>query len=192
VSADLITSEQTGGPGAPSPARRPHLGVFIAGVAAAAALVVALVLSAGGAPMRAPALAPLVRLGGGPPVVLPGQHGAAHATAVVFFASWCPPCRAELPVVARVARREAASAGAVAFIGVDGNDEPATGLAFARASGVAFPVGEDPDSVVAPRFGLEGYPDIVFVGADGTIVGTARGAISASSLRGWLARLGAP
>jgi len=45
---------------------------------------------------------------------------------------------------------------------------------------------------VAPRFGLVGYPDIVFIGADGTVLGTARGAISASSLRGWLARLGAP
>ena len=78
--------------------------------------------------------------------------------AITFFASWCSPCRTELPMIARVASRRGRIGGAVSFVGIDGNDDPASGLAFARASGVTFPVGEDPASAVAPRFGLIGYP----------------------------------
>jgi AhpC/TSA family len=77
----------------------------------------------------------------------------------------------------------------VAFVGVDGNDEPASGLAFARASGVSFPVAEDTTSAVAPRFGLYGYPDTVFVDAHGDVAGVVRGPITKATLVAWLHRL---
>jgi cytochrome c biogenesis protein CcmG/thiol:disulfide interchange protein DsbE len=164
----------------------------LAGVAAAAAVLVGiLVVTADGGATRAPSVAPLDRLGGGAPVSLPSGQGSGRPTAVTFFASWCSPCRTELPVIARVASQEAASGVAVAFVGIDGNDDPAAGLAFARASGVAFPVGMDPASAVAPRFGLVGYPDTVFIDGKGEIAGIVRGPISEPTLRQWLQRLAA-
>ena len=51
----------------------------------------------------------------------------------------------------------------VVFLGVDGNDDPASGLAFARKSGVGFVVGADADSALAPKFTLVGYPGTVFI-----------------------------
>jgi len=158
-------------------------------VVAVAGAVVLLLSTAGTTTTRAPAVGPLVRLGGGPPVSLASGTEPRRPTAVTFFASWCSPCRAELPVIARVARQAAASGAAVSFVGIDGNDDPASGLAFARASGVAFPVGEDAASAVAPRFGLQGYPDTVFIDAKGDIAGIVRGPISESTLRGWVTRL---
>ena len=183
VVADEVVPAVGGGP-LPGSARRRRPWV-VALVVAVAALVVALVATAGSGTTRAPAVGPLPRLGGGAPVSLAPGHPAA----VTFFASWCSPCRTELPMIARVAGREAASGGKVTFLGIDGNDDPASGLAFARASGVTFAVGEDAASAVAPRFGLEGYPDTVFVDRAGNVAGIVRGPISAVTLQRWLTRL---
>lgn len=92
-------------------------------------------------------------------------------------------------MIAAVARREEAGGGRVQFVGVDGNDDPAAGLAFARASGVAFPVAADAYSEVAPKFTLVGYPGTVFIDAAGDIVATVHGPVSRPTLEAWVARL---
>ena len=92
-------------------------------------------------------------------------------------------------MIARVASREAAAGGRVDFVGIDGNDDPASGLAFARSSGVTFAVAEDDTSAIAPRFGLDGYPDTVFVDARGDVAGIVHGPISQATLQAWLTRL---
>ncbi len=152
------------------------------GLAAAVGLVIGLLVTGGSGPQRAPAFS-LPRLGGGPSVSFPLTGNEAHRPVVLtFFASWCGPCHAELPVVARVARQELAAGDGVVFLGVDGNDDPASGLAFARKSGVSFVVGANADSALAPRFGLVGYPGTVFIDASGTIVQTVRGPVSRATL----------
>jgi cytochrome c biogenesis protein CcmG/thiol:disulfide interchange protein DsbE len=158
-------------------------------VVLAAGLGLGLTVTDGGAGARVAPSFVLPRLGGGVPVSMPvpGHRGAP--VVVTFFASWCTPCQIELPMIARVARREIAGGGPVAFVGVDGNDDPASGLAFARSSGVAFPVAADAGSSVAPRYALVGYPDTVFVDATGRIAGTVHGAVTETVLHGWLARL---
>ena len=119
---------------------------------------------------------------------LPVAGDRGTPVVLTFFASWCTPCRTELPMIAGVARHQGAQRD-VAFVGVDGNDDPASGLAFARSSGVSFPVAVDADSSVAPRYGLVGYPDTVFVDATGRIAGTVQGPVSRPVLEDWLARL---
>jgi cytochrome c biogenesis protein CcmG/thiol:disulfide interchange protein DsbE len=162
-------------------------------------LAIGLVLAAGlwigltvaGAPVSqtAPAFS-LPRLGGGAPVSYPLTGKTAHRPVVLtFFASWCGPCHAELPMIARVARHDEASGGGVVFVGVDGNDDPASGLAFARKSGVAFAVGTNADSALAPKFTLVGYPGTVFIDGAGKIVKTVHGPVSQATLETYLDRL---
>jgi cytochrome c biogenesis protein CcmG, thiol:disulfide interchange protein DsbE len=161
-----------------------------AGVVVVCGLVAGLLATAGSSgPTPAPAFS-LARLGGGSPVRLPVlEDGKAVPVVVTFFASWCGPCHAELPVVARVASTLEASGTRVSFVGVDGNDLSSSGLALARSSGVTFPVGKDPDSAVAPRFGIPGYPATAFVDAGGDVVHVVRGPVSAVTLRSWAERI---
>ncbi|TML39357.1 MAG: redoxin domain-containing protein [Actinobacteria bacterium] len=109
-------------------------------------------------------------------------------TVVSFFASWCDPCRRELPVLAAAER---GAGGRVAFLGVAVRDSRSGALAMLDHAGVAYPAAADPDASVAGRFGLRGMPSTVFVAADGRVLGTVMGGLGTGRLNGWLARLGA-
>jgi cytochrome c biogenesis protein CcmG/thiol:disulfide interchange protein DsbE len=162
--------------------------IFV-GLVLAAGLFFGLTVAGGPAPQRAPAFT-LPRLGGGAPVSYPLTGTDLHRPVVLtFFASWCGPCHAELPVVARAARQEQASGGRVVFVGVDGNDGAASGLAFARKSGVSFAVAADTQSALAPRFTLVGYPGTVFIDGQGNVVDIVHGPVSRATLARNLARL---
>ena len=174
--------------GSRSPARRRWLSLAV-GAVVGIGLWLGLTVSDGSAGARAAASFTLPRLGGGAPVSLPVVGDGRTPVVLTFFASWCTPCRTELPMVARVARNEAATGGRVAFVGIDGNDDPASGLAFARQSGVTFPVGVDALSSVAPRYLLVGYPDTVFVDDTGHVAATVEGPVSRRVLQRWLVRL---
>ncbi len=159
------------------------------GIVVAAGLAIGLTVGVGSGPARAPAFS-LPRLGGGGTVSYPLTGAEAHKPVVLtFFASWCTPCRAELPMVAKVARQERAAGDKVVFVGVDGNDATSSGLAFARSSGVTFAVGANADSALAPKFTLFGYPGTVFIDGSGAIVKTVHGPVSHATLEAFVARL---
>jgi thiol-disulfide isomerase/thioredoxin len=102
---------------------------------------------AGGAPVRLDAL--------GRPAVLN------------LWASWCSPCRAELPVVQKFAD---AAGGSVAVLGVVTNDTRTAAAAFAEDIGVTFPAVFDKDAALQ-RSGLTPVvlPVTLFVDAQGRV-----------------------
>ena len=160
------------------------------GAALVSAAVVGLLLTASSSGPTTVAPFSLPSLRGGAPVSVPVvDHGTHYPVVLNFFASWCVPCRTELPQVATVANQLTAAGTQVAFVGVDGNDDSASGLSFAEQSGVRFPIGADNTSVVAPRFGIPGYPATVFIDASGAVVHVVRGPVSPSTLRDWAERI---
>ncbi len=159
------------------------------GLVLAGGLAAGLQLTSGTSAQWAPAFT-LPALGGGAPVAVPVRVGGMRLPVVVtFFASWCSSCLAELPMIAAEADRLEAAGTEIAFVGVDGNDDPASGLAFSRRSGVRFPVGSDAVSDVAPTFGVPGYPATVFVDAAGVVVHVVRGPVSRATLDRWATRI---
>jgi peroxiredoxin len=68
-----------------------------------------------------------------------------------FWGSWCAPCQAEAPVMARVAA-DTRSLG-VHFVGVDVREGPSAGLAFEQAHHIPFPSISDNSNVIAASFG---------------------------------------
>jgi thiol-disulfide isomerase/thioredoxin len=90
------------------------------------------------------------------------------------WASWCDPCRKELPWFANLARRYE---GRVAFIGVDSLDDRGAALDFLREYPTPFPHFSDPDGEVARVFfGGRAFPTTAFYTAEGKLATTHQGA----------------
>jgi thiol-disulfide isomerase/thioredoxin len=90
------------------------------------------------------------------------QHG--HLLFLDFYATWCVPCRTELPLVEQWSKRHP---GAV-VVPVDVGEPRAVALAFARKHGLRN-VALDPSGRAQALFGVEGFPTIVVIDAAGYI-----------------------
>jgi thiol-disulfide isomerase/thioredoxin len=123
------------------------------------------------APAGAPAAGPLrgvtVPCLGAPGTVDLGGAFAGRAAVLNVWASWCQPCRAELPALAEYARRP----GAVPVLGVDVRDDPRSGLALLRELGVALPSVTDPDDALRVALAVPPtLPVSYVVRPDGSVV----------------------
>ena len=84
-----------------------------------------------------------------------------------FFATWCAPCRAEMPELTRFATKFKEQP--FTLIGIDAHEEPALVDDFVKKVGVGFPVGID-EGPIAQRYGVISYPTTVIIGADGRVL----------------------
>jgi cytochrome c biogenesis protein CcmG, thiol:disulfide interchange protein DsbE len=97
---------------------------------------------------------------------------AGRPTVINFWASWCGPCKVELPLLARA---HGEWGDQVAFLGIDVQDASAQAWKSLTVAGVDYPQLEDPDGSTRAPFGWHsGLPLTVFVDARGRMVGTER------------------
>ena len=99
----------------------------------------------------------------------------------IFFASYCGPCRAEMPKIAKYLRTH--FLGRVAILAIDATDERPAGQAMVKGDGFTFPVGFDPNGVVTGGvFGFNYVPESAFVNAKGVVTEVYYGAIPKQQL----------
>jgi len=99
---------------------------------------------------------------------------------VNFFASWCPPCQQETPLIARFYK---ANGGHVIIVGVDGNATTAKAVAFVRAKGVSYPVGTDPQLITASAYNVSAFPQTFFLNSRHQVVFRVLGSITQAQLQ---------
>ncbi len=95
---------------------------------------------------------------------------------VNFWASWCPPCRAEHPALVRSAERYADDG--VTFLGVVYQDREAAAIEFLDELGRGYDHVVDPDGRAGVEFGVFGLPETFFIDRDGTIAAKITGQLN--------------
>jgi cytochrome c biogenesis protein CcmG/thiol:disulfide interchange protein DsbE len=91
------------------------------------------------------------------------------AVLVNFWASWCPPCRAEMPAIEKVYRTYKDLGLEVLAVNTTNQDEVDAASAFVQELGLTFPIPLDRTGAVSASYTLHGLPSSYFVDPDGVI-----------------------
>ena len=101
-----------------------------------------------------------------------------------FWATWCPPCKSELPDFDRVYADYGEDVVFMMVNMTDGSrDTVESASAFTADNGYSFPVYYDCDLDAAYTYGASSIPMTVLIGADGNIVGGQVGVLTEEQLR---------
>ena len=177
--------------GAPAPRRRSLR--WWAGLAGAVVVVAVGIVVTGGSEATDPLMsyderdAPGFELRGlADPEQVVSLAGADGPVLMNIWASWCVPCRREMPVL-QAAHEEYGDR--VRFIGVSHQDQRGAALEFLRETGVTYRSGFDPQGSTARAYGAFGLPTTYFITALGRIVATKTGELTGAELSSELDRL---
>jgi thiol-disulfide isomerase/thioredoxin len=116
---------------------------------------------------------------GGPGFALPDDL-AGRPLVLNVWASWCIPCRKEMPAFQSV---YAQARGKLGFLGVDYLDEESAARRLAVDTGVTYPLAADPKGTEVSKLRVSALPTTLFFSADGVLRGRRFGELDADRLR---------
>lgn len=106
---------------------------------------------------------------------------------VNVWATWCLPCRVEMPMLESTWKRHRDAGFVLLGASVDRGD-PATVRAFVTERGITYPIAIVDQSVTAALGGVRGYPTSVLIGRDGVVRHTVIGPVGPLTLEPALRR----
>ena len=107
-----------------------------------------------------------------------------------FWASWCPPCRSEMPAFDKLNTEKGDIVNVMMVNMTDGyRDDFDSVITFAEENGYGFPVYFDTGNKGAKGYGIFSLPTTVFINADGTVAETHMGAMSEETLNVYVDKL---
>lgn len=109
----------------------------------------------------------------GEPVSLEGLLKQNKAVLINFWATWCPPCREEIPDL--IGLQTKLKGKAFTILGVDVGESPRKVSNFAEKAGINYPVVLDEDTKVAEEYSVYGIPTTLLVSSEGKVLGEYHG-----------------
>ncbi|MDQ6932109.1 MAG: TlpA family protein disulfide reductase [Candidatus Eremiobacteraeota bacterium] len=104
------------------------------------------------------------------------RHYRGKVVLINLWASWCPPCRAEMPDLQRLATRYRTKG--VIVLGVDQGESARNAGAFAHSLGITFPILLDEEQRYGREFSALGLPTTIIVKPNGVIALGIDGALT--------------
>ena len=103
-------------------------------------------------------------------------HYRGKVVVMNLWASWCPPCRAEMPDLQRLSAAYAARG--VQVVGVNEGESPQRAAAFAQSLGIHFPIWVDADQRYGRLYAALGMPTTVVIDRNGIVLKGFDGALT--------------
>jgi len=100
-----------------------------------------------------------------------------------FWSSWCPPCRAESPVLSQVYQEYKDKGEPIEFIGIAIWDRDEDIRRFVDEFNLKYPIAVDPKGRIAIGYGVAGIPEKFFIDSSGTLKKKLIGPMNAGALR---------
>lgn len=132
-----------------------------------------------------------------PDFTLTDQNGDEHTLSgykgqtvfLNFWATWCPPCRGEMPEIQELYEEYGYNGGDLVVLGVAAPDLGQEGdaehiAAFLAENGYTFPVVMDGQGIYSYLYGIRAYPTTFMISADGSVYGYVEGALTGELMRG--------
>ncbi len=110
-----------------------------------------------------------------------------RAVVINFWATWCGPCRAEMPAIEEVYRRYGDGRLMVLAVNVEEDEERVA--PFVQRLGLSFPILLDRDGAVSRRYRVTGLPTTYLIRPDGTVDGVRLGPYTRALLQGRVEQL---
>ena len=104
-----------------------------------------------------------------------------------FWASWCPPCIDELPLLERTQKRISPQGATV--LGINYKDLPEKAQSFERRFKLSYPSLRDRDGEYAEDYGSRAFPETFVIDRQGRIAAKRRGPVTQEWLDGTLPKL---
>ena len=97
------------------------------------------------------------------------QNIGNKAVMLIFWASWCPSCRTEVPKLNELASKYAGRGMEFIGVNVGYNDTYKRAKAFAEKTGMTYPNLFDSTGTIGEQYGLQGVPTVVIADKKGFI-----------------------
>jgi peroxiredoxin len=92
---------------------------------------------------------------------------AGQVVLINAWATWCPPCKAEMPDLNTY--YQAHQGEGFVILAINAGDSASVAAAFANQKGLAFPVLLDPNMHLLTSLGVQSFPTSILVSADGVV-----------------------
>lgn len=112
---------------------------------------------------------------------------AGKPVIVNFWATWCDPCKAEMPLFESIYRQQSN----VVVLGVNYNEPVNVIRRFIEERGLTFPILLDEEGKIAEKFQVFGFPTTYFIDRDGILRETYVGQLDEVMLSTYLEKIGA-
>jgi cytochrome c biogenesis protein CcmG, thiol:disulfide interchange protein DsbE len=106
---------------------------------------------------------------------------------VNFWATWCPPCKAEMPLIQEYQDK---FTDEFVVLAINGGDSKELVQSFEEANGFTLNFLLDPDVSVATLYQVRGFPTSLFIDADGNLQATHIGELTATLFDAYLQKIG--